>query len=59
MCRTVLRRRLSEGTVHGAGGGMLRVLQMMGVRVLVRVRVMRMGGMTVREARRLGRVSRT
>lgn len=50
MCGTVLRRRLSERAVHGARG-VLRMLQMVGVRVLMRVRVMRMGGMAVREPR--------
>lgn len=57
MCGTVLRCRLSERAVHGARG-VLRVLQMVGVRVLMRVRMMRMGGMTVCEPR-LGRMART
>lgn len=59
MCGAVLRRWLSKRAVHWARG-MLRVLRMwqvMGVRVLMRVRVVRMGGMTVREPRRLRRVA--
>lgn len=57
MCGTILRRRLSVRAVYGAWG-VLRVLQVVGVRVLVRVRMVRMGGMTVRESRRLRRVPR-
>jgi hypothetical protein len=55
MCRTILRRWLSEGAVHRARGGVLRVLQMVSMRMLVcmLMRMMRMGGVAVRQPRRL------
>lgn len=54
MCRAVVRRRLPERAVHGARGGVLRVLQAVRMRVRVGVRVRRVA---VRDAR-LRRVAR-